>query len=73
MIVGGYDLHLYCRYTDCHPAAYNPDVKVQSKAEFHGPNEAACRRQARARGWVFNNDSDVTCYHCGHRLRFRTP
>lgn len=66
MIVGGYVLHLYCRYNDVeHPWRADGSVPVQrvSSGEFGGYTEADARKQARAAGWAFY-EHDVTCPWC---------
>jgi hypothetical protein len=70
VIVGGYSLHLYCRYdasstgrdagTVQHPYDYFPH-------QYAGKTEADCMTQARQDGWVFNRDHDVTCPLCARK------
>lgn len=63
MIVGGYDLHLYCRHEKLHAER---DGKYGSKsgfAEFHGYNKNDAYGDARKAGWKFSN-FDVTCPGC---------
>lgn len=64
MIVGCYTLHLYCAGPLCAPKHIPVYAKrSQWPAELTGGTEAAARREARARGWVFRNN-DAYCKAC---------
>lgn len=59
MIVGGYDLHLYCNageeWRAAHPGEWDARHEGGGKAaEFSGSNRAEAIRAARARGWAVN-------------------
>lgn len=61
MIVGGYELHLYCdcckKYERLHKHGPHPDV-------FAGQTRAGCMRQARQDGWTFRKGK-CRCSECG--------
>lgn len=59
--VGGYNLHLYCRYL-------NPDHGDLECNEFFGDSKADAYKRARRNGWVFNRDGYVTCPVCAKVL-----
>ena len=71
MIVGGYDLHLYCRnelpisYSFARkgpcPAGHHEDG--QDRAEFFGSNERQACVLARRAGWKFTG-GNVLCPQC---------
>lgn len=74
MIVGCYSLDLYCVHERL-PIVFTDEVPVGSHRHgefphtFDAPNEATCRKQARARGWRFIN-GDVLCPRCaGAKMR----
>jgi hypothetical protein len=66
MIVGGYELHLYCMKGDDCP---NTPPKASHWAgegycgKFSGYNERAAKKGARRAGWVFVG-GDVLCPTC---------
>lgn len=63
MIAEGYSMDLYCRNEDVdHPFNYFPH-------NFYGRNRAEVRRDARAMGWVFHKDREVTCPLCNPRRK----
>lgn len=70
MIAGAYIMHLYCRFApESEEALAKPDEHDarhrEGAAEFgEQQTEAAARRHARKRGWVFGRDGDVTCPIC---------
>lgn len=73
MIVGGYELHLYCRngkgckfiskgYEDF--LGGNKFTSYESASSFiGGESKAACMKIAKSRGWKFKAD-DVICKWC---------
>ena len=70
MIVGCYDMHLYCRHD--RPVSYVQEYQPvplghhrhgEFPHQFTGRTDADCRRKARASGWVFSN-GDATCPRC---------
>lgn len=71
MIVGGYDLHLYCRHEDL-PLHYDylgrnvppgHHLADEFPHEFHGRNEREAMAKARRKGWRFR-DGDAECPRC---------
>ena len=71
MIVGCYDMHLYCRHESL-PFVYVMDYEPCPKGhhrndefphQYSGKTEADCKRQARAEGWKFST-GDATCPRC---------
>jgi hypothetical protein len=76
MIAGCYVLHLYCRFAPESPEALAPPDKTQLSGraydsrhnngalEFSGETLAETRRHARAAGWRFGRDGEVTCPTC---------
>lgn len=67
MIVGGYSLHLYC--DDPSHKVRHPHQFQSLDAEIDGPNELDCRRQARARGWLFRAGKCI-CPVCAKANRY---
>jgi hypothetical protein len=59
MIVGCYDMQLYCDNTEAHQG-----YGENEPAEFTGETAAGCRRQARKAGWRFTQDGRVFCRRC---------
>lgn len=55
--VGGYSMHLYCRYE-------NPDHPFYWMGEFIGQTASECKRDAKTKGWIFNSDRSMTCPIC---------
>lgn len=75
MIVGCYDMHLYCRNEDAEtfeplPGRTEPAGPWHRYAEFPhqftGRNERECKAAARRRGWRFSS-GDATCPRCAKR------
>lgn len=70
MIVGGYTLDLYCdgaRHKELHPEKYD-----SVDESFFGVDFSDCRKQARAKGWVFKNDKNtVVCRVCSEAGKTR--
>lgn len=58
-VVGCYSMHLYCRNRKFHREIGNVGFN-----EITGRSEAACKKTARAAGWVFHKDRTVTCKMC---------
>lgn len=63
MIVGGYVLHLYCRYLAEEGYDRHSTGQPGQMREIGAKNRAAALREARRLGWRFNRD-DVTCPVC---------
>lgn len=65
MIVGGYSLMLYCRYSKVSrgPSKEFDAVHWGKCGEFDGETRRECVRDAKAAGWVFYR-RDVTCPSC---------
>lgn len=78
MIIGCYDMHLYCDAGNAEPG-YLDDGKSyedrlhgfeEGSGEFTGQTESGCKRSARRAGWVFAKDGRVFCYkHSGEEWR----
>lgn len=74
MIVGGYDLHLYCEHeTLPHyfgqgsvPKGYHAPSEFPH--EFQGGSKAECNAAARKRGWTFRRDGTVVCPRCSRKV-----
>ena len=68
MIAGCYSLDLYCRHqTSVCDETHRLDGHLNYMAypaQYTGPTEGDCKKQARQHGWVFNKDRDVTCRLC---------
>ena len=71
MIVGCYTLDLYCRHQT---SKFDETHKLEGyinfiafPAQYTGPTEADCKKQARRRGWVFGKDRDATCRLCSNK------
>lgn len=67
MIVGGYQLDLYCRFSPVSLGA-DPDRPFDRRhyrmlAQFCGDSRRETMRAARAAGWKFYK-GDVTCPEC---------
>jgi len=69
MIVGGYDLHLYCK-NETLPLVGSDASCLKGfhrynefPHEFYGRNEREVMKQARKRGWKFR-DGDAICPRC---------
>lgn len=58
MIVGGYDLHLYCRFKNCRDSFPNHET-----AEFAAPSMGSAYNDARVAGWHFVK-GDCICRQC---------
>ena len=73
MIVGSYSLTLYCKHgsvgADDGCKAPGTVRLAQSRAEYHGPEEAYCRKLARQHGWVLHKDETATCPWCSGRRK----
>jgi len=73
MIVGGYSLHLYCKYEDCIenkiPVGMVGKPFTQRCAEFDGDTLKACKAQAEVKGWHFLKGDCICrlCYAKGRR------
>lgn len=64
MILGSYDLVLYCRYSSVSKNSGKFDAShYQKHGEFGGSSQRDAKRQARKAGWVFSR-GDVTCPKC---------
>lgn len=62
MIVGCYDMHLYC---DGGGDSYGANCPhTQGVLELTGKNERECLKQARDLGWTFKLDSKAYCAGC---------
>jgi hypothetical protein len=70
MIVGCYSMHLYCDTGNAKPgypgdSGNSPHNHARPGfAEFTGPTEGDCKRQARKQGWRFSRDNKVYCPIC---------
>lgn len=68
MIAAGYSMDLYCRHKTAKGFQSTYDEHGHYYAEFphqfQGESFGECKRQAQAKGWVFNRDGDVTCPKC---------
>lgn len=78
MIVGGYDLHLYCDTGNDAPDTVNPATVPHlhgylggGQSEYAGHNEADCKRQAKKAGWHFARDDRVYCPKCNKSKRVK--
>lgn len=74
MIIGGYDLHLYCDTGNEEPDTVNrstvPEIHGYidgGTAQFNGHNEREAKAQARAVGWTFKPGGFVYCPRCSRR------
>jgi hypothetical protein len=66
MIVGGYELHLYCPYVACRDMG---SYWLQMRGEFSEPTRAAAFRAARRAGWRFGKEGECVCKHCAAQGR----
>jgi hypothetical protein len=60
MIVGGYEMHLYCD----HPEHLHP---IQTGVEYFGKNLSDCVRQAKKDGWLLRmkkSPQEAICAEC---------
>jgi hypothetical protein len=68
MIVGGYDLHLYCDTGNTKPDCANMvephTYDYQGSTEIAGHNERDAMKQAREHGWTFKAGGFVYCPRC---------
>jgi hypothetical protein len=58
MIVGGYQLDLYC---DTEPSCPHANKFTSVQAQYVGQTERECLKQARKDGWKFKKDNTL-CY-----------
>lgn len=59
MIVGCYDMHLYCDHGgDPYGGACE---HTEGPAEFTGKNQRECLSKARKRGWTYTLDGKAYC------------
>lgn len=69
MIIGGYDLHLYCDYPDedyeHRGSAAHPGP---SHVQIMEPSKRAAYAEARKRGWAFRMNKCL-CPYCKRRKR----
>lgn len=70
MLVAGYTMDLYCRHSETRTCR-DPRSPGGSAScgdsngwEYVGQTFSECAKQARAEGWRFNRDNDVTCPYC---------
>lgn len=63
MIVGGYELHLYCEGRTCAELAPLGLGRKRHPGQFGGRNERAARKEARAAGWRFKG-GECYCKEC---------
>ena len=78
MIVGCYDMHLYCDAGNPEPGMVDDGKSYENRAhgfeegfgEFTGHTEAECKRWARRAGWKFLSDGRVFC-HKHHEKEWR--
>lgn len=73
MIVGGYDLHLYCANGTMGDSSRPSSCVVREtyswedgSHQFAGPDKRDCMKQARAAGWRFRK-GDCVCPACWKR------
>lgn len=64
MIVGGYELHLYCDGAGCNYGDYG---RYPSRFEANGELGATCRKQARQCGWKLLPGGYCLCPPCVKR------
>lgn len=70
MIIGGYELHLYCDTGNDKPDTVNsatiPHIHNYDGGfeQFVGVDKADCNRRAKRRGWRFARDGRVYCPRC---------
>lgn len=61
VIVGIYDLHLYCDGADCEAGKYKGRAELELTDEYG----SACRRRARKLGWrLGTKDQSALCPSC---------
>ena len=66
MIVGGYEMHLYCDFEGCKAGEANA---FPARAEFAGGRVGECRHVARKAGWQIKGDKAFCPYHSTRRKR----
>lgn len=76
MIVGGYDLHLYCDTGNTTPDAAKgaPIVEVHGYLDggfgaFMDRNESRAKAKARRAGWTFKSGGFVYCPTCSRKKK----
>lgn len=75
-VVGCYSLDLYCDTGGDVYGGNCPHRPVLNSvfAQYHGPTEGACMKQARLGGWKFNRDrSKAYCPACSRLPQGRNP
>jgi hypothetical protein len=66
MIVGCYDMHLYCDGEGCKTWSKYVEAFLDQVAEgeYSGRTAADCIRQAKKHGWRFNMRGQCKCKRC---------
>lgn len=69
MIVGGYDLHLYCDTGNVEPDTekHPPHGYEEGRAQIYGRNEREAMATARAAGWTFKAGGFTYCPRCSRK------
>lgn len=74
MIVGCYDLHLYCRndlpkYYDSGPVPIGYHAWDGQPDQYTGATLAEAKAASKKRGWTWQRDGDVTCPLCNRKAK----
>lgn len=76
MIIGGYDLHLYCDTGNETPDTAKSAPAVEAHGylnggfgEFHASNERMAKADAKAAGWTFKPGGFVYCPTCSRKKK----